>query len=430
MTSRSNTRSAISRRKLLTGAAATAVLAPFIPLRESEAQAGGKQRLLTWYTPNGIIHREWTPGGGATDFTLGRILEPLEPMRSKIVVVSGLRHNGSRPGTNHFMGPSLTFSGSTLNQLSRDVLWGKSVSIDQAYANHVGDDTTPFKSLVLGVSSQRGDMRDRTSYLGENQPITPQLDPGKLFDEVFSLIGDDPGAGEALRAQKQSVIDLVAADLNTLKPKYSAQDAVKLDAHLESVRAIEKRLAVPSLQCGQLGERPSATGFVESGEAMLDILAAVFACDMTRAASLMWAGSTDNTQFSWVGVSGLHHQLSHRDQEPAVQEDLIAINRWYSSQLAAFMQRLDAIPEAGGTLLDNTLVLVGNELGVGSSHLQTDIPYVIAGGAGGRLQMGRHVATSNEVSNRLLVSVQHLIGMENVETFGSADIGSGPLQGL
>ena len=425
----------VSRRQLLTGAAATAVLAPFVPLREGEAQEAGTQRLLTWYTPNGTIHREWTPTGSAQNFTLGRILEPLEEMKSKIVVVSGLRHNGSKPGTNHFMGPSLTFSGSTLNELSSRVYWGKSMSIDQAYAQHVGE-VTPFSSLVVGVSSRQGDVRDRTSYLGENQPVTPQLDPGKVFDELFGLVASDPGALETLRAQKQSVIDLVSADLNALKPKFGSQDSVKLDAHLESVRAIERRLVAPSLQCNLLSEetRPniSAAGdFVATGEAMLDLLAAAFACDLTRSASMMWSGSTDNTQFSWAGVQGLHHQLSHRDAEEAVQEDLILINNWFSQQLAAFMSRLAAVSEGDGTLLDNTLVLAGNELGVGSAHLQTDIPYVVAGGAAGKLQMGRHViAPSGEVSNRLLVSVQHALGMDDVTTFGSADIGTGPLAGL
>jgi hypothetical protein len=430
----------VTRRQLMCGAAATCVLAPFIPVLEAEAQAKPLQRLVTWFTPNGTIHREWTPEGGVLDFKLKRILAPLEPYRDKLVVISGLKFTGEGPGNQHMQGPHLMFAGSNLNEGDFEggggasAGWGTSISIDQVFAQHVGDETA-FRYFVLAVGPEGGNVRHRLSYAGDNEPLVPDVDPAVLFDRVFSTVTNDAEQLALLRLQKQSVIDLVKDDIATLKTKYGTLDQTKLEAHLESVRAIETRLARDAKQCelpvkGEVLDIDQNDAFPEIGKRMMDTLAAIFACDTSRTASLMWGGSTNNQKYPWLGVEGEHHELSHKDGEAPVQEELIKINTWYSEQLAYFMQKLSEIPELEGSALDHTLILAGNELGEGGRHSHKELPVLLAGGANGQLQMGRYLQAPDEANNRLLVSVLHAMGLTEHETFGNSDQGNGPLIGL
>lgn len=70
---------------------------------------------------------------------------------------------------------------------------------------------------------------------------------------------------------------------------------------------------------------------------------------------------------------------------------MLKINVWYAEPFAYLLKKLDSIPEGDGTVLDNTLVLWGNELGKGNSHTRREVPFVLAGKAGGILRTGRYV---------------------------------------
>lgn len=419
----------ISRRKLLCGAAATAAFAPFIPLRESEAQEVGVQRLLNWYTPAGTIEREWTPTGTGSDFELKRILAPLEAQKERLLVISGLKFHPAEAGGTHKKGPQLMFAGSNTDPATG---WGTGISIDQVFAQKVGDQT-PFRSIVMGVLPSGKGVRHRISYAGNNQPIVPSIDPATLFDQIFSGF-QVPDELAALRAKRKSVLDLVRGELTQLKPKYGLHDQRKIDAHLEAIRAIEVRLA-PRGACavpepGAPLDLDNQDLYPEVGKQLMDILLAAFVCDQTRVASLQWSGTTDTQHWTWLGIDERHHLLSHQDGDEAVQEQLIQINTWYSEQLAYFMGRLGEIEEADGTALDNTLIFVGNDMGRGGAHKQEDIPILLAGGANGRLEMGRHITAPGEANNRLLVSVLHTLGMEDYQSFGDTDPGTGPLAAI
>lgn len=416
-------RARIQRRQVLRGAG-VAAFAPFVPILESEAQTD-RQRFVTWYTPNGTIKREWYPDGDPTNYTFKRILDPVSAYKDRMIIFQGLKHTPDREENHHKQGPALMFACSHLNPGGAE--WSQGISIDQVYANQVGDQT-PFPSLVLTVMNG-GTPRGRISFRGDNEPITPEDDPGRVFDEVFGDFEQDPGDAERLRAQKKSVLDIVSTQLTSLKTRQSTFDQRKLDAHLTSVRGIERRLETAAPACDPGAGPGGGNGVPERAEGMVDIMAAALACDMTRTISMQVAGETDNTVHRWADVGGRHHAQSHEDHREGPQEELIRINVWFQEQLARFMDNLNAVPEGGGTLLDNTLLYIGNGMGEGGPHSFTDLPVMLAGGAGGKLQMGRWLKVPDTANNRLAVSVGQTLGID-MDTFGNTDQGSGPLSDL
>ena len=154
------------------------------------------------------------------------------------------------------------------------------------------------------------------------------------------------------------------------------------------------------------------------------------ACDLTRVASIQWSTSVSNKVFSWLGISEGHHDLSHEgDTNGDAQSKLIQINTWYAEQFAYLVAALKAVPEGDGTMLDNTVILWCNELGIGNLHSRTDVPYVLAGGCGGYFKTGRHLQYDGENHNNLMVSLCNAMDV-NVSTFGNPAYCTGPLSKL
>jgi len=441
----------ISRRKALLGAGAASLL-PLIPLSEVEAQAKAiPTRLVLWFTPNGTIRDEWLPDGGESDFTFKKILAPLADFREKLVILDGIKFERQGPGNDHMRGPHNMFAGSLLldgtftgGDMNADKSgWGSHISIDQHLVNELKPET-PFKSLTLAVNPNvNANVRHRLAYTAGNQPITPEVDPYNLFQSVFAPIA---GVGEEAKAklerqrlERKSIIDLVTGELGTLRGQFGVSDQRKVDAHLDALRAIERRLdntTAPGL-CTLPGQPtkldPHANDNFETiGKAQMDLLATSLACDMTRVASLMWSGSTSNQRFGWLGADKGHHEISHEpdDAGTLARQQLIDINVWYSQQFAYFLKALDSIPEGDGTVLDHSIIVWGNELGRGNTHSPHPIPVVLAGGGSGAFKTGRKLTLDQVQINRLLVSLCQMMGLPETQTFGNLDKGTGPLLGL
>jgi hypothetical protein len=135
--------------------------------------------------------------------------------------------------------------------------------------------------------------------------------------------------------------------------------------------------------------------------------------------------------FPFAGVNEEHHTLSHEpDSNKVAGDKLVKIATWHAQQVAYVLSKLDAVPEVGGgTMLDSTVLLWGNELGKGDNHTYKDIPWVVAGG-GGHFNTGRYLQYKDQSHNNLLVSLCHAMGMSDVTTFGIPELCTGPLSGL
>ena len=443
-------RTRTSRRHFLKGAGGVLVALPLMDSLRARAQDAGAafpKRFVTKYNPNGTVHDSWFPTGGETDFELNEIHQPLAHHKDKLLIFQGVNAAVTEigPGGPHQRGIGSLFTGRELlegefrdgcGQLAG---WANGISIDQAIANQIGLDT-PLKSLELGVRATEADVQARISYAGPGQPLPPMNDPTEVYQRLFDNFVSAPIDPADPTDQRASVLDTVKTQFELLDQKLGAHDRAKLEQHLELVRDLERRLgggtAMPE---GQACQAPVAPDPLDAKleddmpavmKAHLDLLAVAFACDLTRVASLQISTGFNRIRFPWLDSLGEGHSLSHSgESDEDAKAQLIARAKWHAEQLAYFMDLLAQIPEGEGSVLDNTAILWGNEVSQGNSHSLQNIPYLIAGTAGGALATGRFASFESASANDLLAAVANAYGME-MQTFGHPDYATAPLSGV
>jgi hypothetical protein len=442
----------LDRRALLRGAGGITIGLPFLEImtrsRVAAAQAAPPKRLIVFFSPDGSIRENWTPTGTETNFTLSRILAPLEPHKQNIVVVDGVDNTCARNGLgdDHMrgMGSMLTgielLPGTTQGGAGDPAGLAGGISVDQKVANVIGK-TTKFKSLELGVlTGGGGTVWAYTSYADANVPLPPDNNPASVFNRVFSQLGGDATAIQKLRARRKSVLDTVMDSYNTLAPQLGSVDKSRMESHFAEIRDLENRLTA-STGVGESCVKPAAPtidykandNFPAIGKAQMDLMVMALACDLTRVATIQWERSVGDVRFTWLGADRGHHAYSHdADSATDTIEMLTKINIWYAEQFAYLLTKLASINEGTGTMLDNTLVLWCNELSRGNSHSHPDMPFVLAGKAGGALRTGRYLTYPSSAKvphNNLLVSIQNAMGVPD-QTIGNPAYCTGPLTNL
>jgi hypothetical protein len=439
--------SRFNRRDVLKGLGLGLLSLPLLEAgfgRSAYAQVGGPpRRFVVFWNPNGTVPDHWRCSGTENNFTLSRILEPLGPVKKDILVVEGLdalsAYNG--PGDAHQRGTGQCLTGRPLQQgeflgaAGRSSGWADGISVDQAIADHVGAQTK-LRSLEVGVHVSGANVNSRISYRGPAQPLPPENDPRFLFDRLFDDPSVDPKQKAERIARRKSVLDTVGERYKRLLPAVGAADRQKLEQHLQAIREIESRLDASGGVCAAPGA-PGAVDHTRSenvpivGKLQMDILVSALSCDLTRVASLMWMNSATEKTFPWLGIHEGHHELAHRgDEDLDAKEKLTRVYQWYASQFAYFVERLASVPEGNGTLLDNTLVVWLSEHSKGNEHDRRDLPYVLAGRAGGQVRPGRLLRLTGEVPhNNLWVSCLNIFGVQT-DTFGDPAFCTGRLNGL
>lgn len=443
--------SRFSRRSLIkSGLAIPAVALPVLRSSPLLAQSPGV-RLVVFYSSNGTLPETWKPQGTTDAWTFPKdgILEPLAPFKAKLNLLWGVHYKSGEkgPGAGHQKGPVAALTG--LRAIQKDPGYATGISVDQWMANKWGS-ATRFKTVEFGVRNRTSGNRACISYLGANQPVFPENDPVKAYARYFGnftapAAGGGPPkpdlAAEQLLKRRKSALDFVRADLDRLSKRLPGDERVRLDRHLESLRDLERQLAPtvtgggagcqpmpPMAVAGDVGAKGNAD-YKALSKIQIDNMFMALACGQSRLAHLIWAGETSQMAHPWLGFNDLHHDLSHRDNEPAVKVKLTKINRWYAEEFGYFLGRLDSVMEGNGkTMLDNSLVIWLNGMGEGKSHTRNNIPFVLAGLGGGAVKGGRYL-TYNNAHNQLLVSILHMMGFRDQNTFGDPEW-SGPLPGL
>jgi hypothetical protein len=428
----------INRRQGLKGLGAALLCAPFYRLLSEPSRAkaaASPKRIIFWFSPNGTVHKHWRPTGGETDFSFapGSILEPLAAHKQSLIILDGLDFVGTRGGS-HEGGMEHALTG------------GGAPSLDQFMASKLGM-ATAFPSIELGVqtSAWGASVQTRMSYNDKHQFVHPEDDPVAAYRRLFggATAAASPGTngqGSAAGDPRKSVLDLVRGELTSLRKQLGTQERVKLDAHLESLRQIERRTAgaaaASGAACGgtqapSLADAKSNEKFPDVGKLQMDVLVAAAACDLSRVLSLQWTHTVSPTIFSWAGASEGHHELSHKDDgNTAGVASFVAAERWVSEQFVSFLDRLKATPEAdgSGTLLDTSTVVWVKELGDGRLHDFKSVPFIIAGGGNGLWSTGRYVKLDQVPHQKLLVTLGQSMGIA-MESFG-VDTVTGALGGL
>jgi hypothetical protein len=185
----------------------------------------------------------------------------------------------------------------------------------------------------------------------------------------------------------------------------------RLDQYLEGVREIEQRLQVASKASEQAPASTVPTGVPESFDEHIklqfDLNALAFQGDITRVSTLLGARDLTGRSYPVSGAAGGFHGLSHHSENQDNIREYSKINRYHVACLAHFVDKLKKTADGDGTLLDHSLILYGTNMGNSNQHLHYDVPHILAGGAGGRLKGGRHLAfpTKTITTGNLLLSV-------------------------
>jgi len=430
-----------SRRSFLAGLGAAA-MSPYLPLLNASGQEPTMpKRLVLFYTPHGTVKNQWKPSGTETNFTLGRLLKPLERHQKKINVLSGINMQDVGVGAAHTKGLPLIWTGSKLLEETtftredgaggKNFGWNSSLSVDQRVAQVIGAKSA-YKSLEFGVRSGGSNPACRMIYTDARKPLAPATDPWAQFSRLFGSATPE-ASGERLSALK-----VARAELERLSPKIASEEREKISAHMESLSNLEMRLTATAQLCAGPTLKPKTDFNVVANtvavvDSQIELIVAALACDLTRVASFQYSvGDTDNKPYPWLGINDAHHNLTHSvDTDTASWEKVMKIRVWYAEKFALLLDRLDSIKEGNGTLLDNTLVVWGTELGEGRTHSFKSTPFVTAGGAGGAIATGRYLEYEEKVDhNRLLVAICHAMGLSDVKTFGNIDKGTGPIARL
>lgn len=474
----------INRRTVLRGAGGLAVGLPFLsgmllPGR-SHADDSTPTRLVIFYSPGGTLLDQWRPQGTSTDFSLQPMMMPLAPYLDKLVFLDGVDMPITQIGNGHphSRGMAGVLTGQQLlpgnfNTNGGNAGFAAGPSVDQIVAAKISAGLRlPSLELSAGWSTgiSAGGQPHPGNVInyqapskpgGPATPVPPSTDPLNTFKRVFQGVGGDAQANAKELAFTTSVLDGVQEDFKRLMPQLGSEDRQKLEAHLalvqEAQSGINKGVSGTCVAPSNINQTPGyyddpiASGVSrgdsdggsmaittgakvpEKGEAMTDLLVASLACDLTRVATMQWSDSEAKFMLGFLkdgsgqSLKDHHHGYQHdRGFQPGALE---VIYHFYAQKLAYLLQKLDSVQEGNGTLLDNTLVLSVSEIQAPENHGQRNMPFILAGKAGGKLQTKRWLKFQGQPHNNLLVSVLNMFGVDQ-QRFGHAEYCTGALSGL
>lgn len=446
-----------TRRQFVGSVGASLLLAPFINMGlERKAKAAGKAKRLLVFCSMGTYPPLWTPTvSGESISSWSAMTQPLSAVASNVVLVEGMP--SGNPNDGHGAPDSLTGQG--FGYYGAGVI---KTSVDQFVAAQLGKQgiNRPISSLLLGANCNDGGGMTQF-YGGPNGGNLPTIgSPLSAYNTVFGAAlppsssgGGSGGSGGGMTAQsllqrRQSILDTITGEINTLEGTLGSNEKTKLDAHLDSIRQLENKLqaTLGSSSSGAGGSsggggggavsctKPSAPGGDSSFQFMggMDALAAnqvhqniivsAFACDITRVACIEYG----NDQKLMVNTSGLPYDDQHggyiHSGAASNFANLVKFEAYLATQFANIIEALKAVPDplGGGTLFDNTLMLWARDMGDAQNHNQQSMRFVLAQGSGGYLKTasnGRYIKSS-ERHERILLNVCEAFGITSYSGFG------------
>ena len=447
------TKKHIPRRTFLHGAGVTLalpLLEAMLPAATALAQtpAAPKPRFMGVFFPHGMAPGYWEPKTeGALLDKLPFIMESLEPVKDRTVILSGLWSKSAEPpegttGSDHWVAAAFLTAIKPRKTTGSDATV-YSPTIDQQIAQKIGQDSL-LPSLQLAVE----DPGTNSSSCGEGyscsytnsiswvpvptpdnevprtRPLPMELNPQVVFERLFGS-GATPEVRAARMRQNRSILDSVVGELNSLKKNIGSADRDTMNQYTDEVREIERRLQLASKASGAvpaLGEPAGIpSDFDDHIKLHFDLVALAFQADITRVATLLGARDLTGAVYRFPkselfpdgGVSGSFHGLSHHAENPERIADYAKLNRYHVSTMAYFAKKLKSIPEGDGTLLDRSLILYGTNMGNSNQHQHYDVPHILVGGANGQLKGGRHLPYERKTitTGNLLLSILDMYGI-------------------
>ncbi len=421
------TKKHLPRRTFLRGVGvslALPLLDSMVPAQTPLGQtaASPKTRFCGIYVPHGATMDKWTPAQEGSEFEFTPSLKPLEKLRDRVNIFSNLAHPsasgvGSDAGADHARSAAVFLSGAHPEKGSVHA----GMTIDQVLAEHIGQDT-PLPSIELAIEevglncgSGYGCAYFNTiSWRTPTLPLPMENSPQVVFERLFGD-GNNSALRLARKKQDRSILDSVTDKVARLQGTLDLSDRARLAEYLDDIREIERRIQKATEQSANNPDIPEApVGIPEAFEdhlkLMFDLQALAWRAEITRITTLMYARDTSGATYPGSGVRDGFHTASHHSNVRAKMDTFAQINQYHVKMLAYLLEKLHATPDGDGNLLDHSVVLYGSSMSNGNQHDHDPLPIVVAGGASGRLQGGRHLkfAPHTPMSNLMLALLDKL----------------------
>lgn len=418
----------MGRRQALR-ALGTLIALPFmesIAPKIARAAALPQPRFINYYVPCGYNMSTYVPIDQGNTYTLSPCLTPLAAFRSQMLVLSNLNNEDSLHPSNtrngdHAIGTSAY---GTYNRLADGggIPAANAKSVDQYAADAIAVPGNRLKSLQIGINTTQA-LPDgfggafpalftaTNSWATPTSPNTYLDNPSDVFNSIFGdavqSASGPTDADLARAAARKSILDAVIDQATTLKNKLGALDAIKLDQYLTEVRAVEAQVVdlTPSATCVNPGSQSVTTASLnDTFNVMTKLAALALQCDATRVVNFMAGPGQSQTVFGNLGITDIHHNISHHGGDPVKLGQLTAIVTYEMQQVGALCTALQQVTLSDGTtLLDNTILVQSSEMGDPNLHDHKHTPAVLIGGSnvGMNYQGGSCVAYGDDGSTYL-----------------------------
>jgi hypothetical protein len=416
----------ISRRAVLRGAGASIAL----PLLDAMIPAGTAlaatpaaptPRMGFIYFPHGAIMQSWMPEQTGTGFALSPILKPLEPFRSQLTVVSGLRNKGGESSDPHGIMAGTWLSCYGIKDRKDDL----GTTADQLAARQFGS-STPLPSLELSgeggaaTCNQSGGgcgYGSTTAFRTPFQPLPMEDNPRKVFFALFGQ-GDNTKERKEILSETDSLLDYVMEEGKALNRRIGAADRARLSDYLDSVREVEtrvQRLATSKSMTMDLPNAPEGIPdqFADEVGSLFDLIALAWQTNQTRVASMMIAKEISMRTYPNLSITEAFHPLSHHGNDPDKVTRLVNIQNYHTQLFAKFIDKLAKTSDGDGSLLDHSIILYGSNMSNSDLHNNDPLPNAILGRGYGKIKGGQHLKFPQDTPHaNLLLTLLNRAGIE------------------
>ena len=406
-------RKALSRRTVLRGlgtAVALPLLDAMVPALTAvqKTAAAPVRRLGVVYHPNGVIYENWLPKGAGRDFTLSPVLEPLEPFKNQLIVITNLSSHQAEAlgdgGGDHSRASGTYLTG--VHVKKSDSVVGNGMSMDQIAARALeketqlsslqltADDNSLVGACDVGYSCAYS---STLSWLTPTLPLMAENNPRVVFERLFgSSESTDPQARASRLRRDRSILDSVNARVRELQQTLGASDSRKVSDYLESLRDVERRIQKAEEQSTKEipdVRKPAGVpdGFQPHVELLYDLQLLAYQSDLTRVITFMYGREQTGRPYPQIGIPEPHHPLTHHQNDAEKMRKCTMIQTYHVRLFASYLEKLRATPDGDGTLLDNLVLLYGGGISNSDRHTHGPLPTLLLGGGAGTLKGGRHL---------------------------------------
>ena len=338
--------------------------------------------------PHGAIMDRWSPKETGTNYTMSPILQPLEPLRQHLTIVSGLRNKPAETPEPH------AYIEQGWLTCVKPWDFGKAgpeagVSTDQIAARHVGQDTR-LPSLELTTTTSA-----KIAWRTPTQPLPQESNPRAVFQKLFGQ-GDTDQERAQILAETGSILDRVQGEAKRLQASLGVSDRKVVGDYLDSVREIERRVQMAEKASNTeltIPDAPIGTpnDITEYFKIMFDMMALAFQADITRVITFSMDHEASMRTYTNLAIAEGFHPLSHHGNNPEKMDKLVKIQQYHTKVFSEFVKKLAAAKEGDGTVLDHATILFGSDMSNSDRHNNDPLPNAILGHANGKIKGGQHL---------------------------------------